>query len=151
MIGGLRSSAHAGRFSPGAPDLLGLLLIGSRRCCFFPPVAGLPGPSGAAKRARPTKLPALLAANPAPLHGGLAFGINPQARGAAQTEKPAKPKRQKMRNDPKFVSAARELRDRWLEKVNENPNLLGTGKYDLSRRIESNSPQPAPLRLIQAA
>ena len=48
-----------------------------------------------------------------------------------------KPKREakpRAKNDPKLVSAARELRDRWLEQVNTTP-LLPAGKYDVSRAL----------------
>jgi hypothetical protein len=44
--------------------------------------------------------------------------------------------RKKVKNDPKLVAAARELRDRWLEKVNqEGYQLEGRGKYEVSRAI----------------
>jgi len=36
--------------------------------------------------------------------------------------------------DPRRAAAARELRDRWLEKVNERP-LLDAAKYDVTRAI----------------
>ena len=54
----------------------------------------------------------------------------------------AKPKREKKsggakaKNDPKLIAAARELRDRWLEKVNApgGEGLLGgQGKYEVAR------------------
>jgi hypothetical protein len=59
-----------------------------------------------------------------------------------------------------MATAARELRDRWLERVNEDPSLLlSEGKYDVSRALpgaaglmrgergdESSTPAlPAPL------
>jgi hypothetical protein len=50
-------------------------------------------------------------------------------------EKVKKPKR---KNDPRLVSAARELRDRWLEQVNAAGGermLLGNGKYDVSKTL----------------
>jgi hypothetical protein len=48
-------------------------------------------------------------------------------------EKPAK---RAVRNDPKLIAAARELRDRWLERVNSGTQLpLAIGKYDPSRRL----------------
>jgi hypothetical protein len=52
----------------------------------------------------------------------------------AKRAKPAK--KQKLKNDPKHVAAARELRDRWLERVNADPSaLLSPGKYDVARQI----------------
>ena len=53
--------------------------------------------------------------------------------------KPPKAKREKMpkqprKNDPKFIAAARELRDRYLEEVNTGRILpAAQGKYDVSR------------------
>jgi hypothetical protein len=48
-------------------------------------------------------------------------------------------KKKRAKFDPKLVSAARELRDRWLEQVNAGRYLPGsTGKYDARRAI------PAP-------
>jgi len=54
--------------------------------------------------------------------------------------KPAKPKRQKrpkQKNDPKYIAAARELRDRYLEQINAGLLLppAAQGKYDVSRQI----------------
>jgi hypothetical protein len=55
-------------------------------------------------------------------------------------EKPKEAKvkepKKKVKNDPKLIVAARELRDRWLEQVNAaggNALLVGNGKYDVSR------------------
>jgi hypothetical protein len=54
--------------------------------------------------------------------------------------KKEKAKRAKVKNDPKQVAAARELRDRWLEQVNAAGGVpvLGEGKYDVSRAIEGS-------------
>jgi hypothetical protein len=38
--------------------------------------------------------------------------------------------------DPKFLKGARELRDRWLEKLNSEPQLLiGNAKYEVARAL----------------
>ena len=62
---------------------------------------------------------------------------------APVTPKPAKTKSEpkpKAKNDPKLVAATRELRDRWLERVNANEGaLLPQGKYDVSRTLEARS------------
>lgn len=60
----------------------------------------------------------------------------------AQPAKPKKPRKRKQKNDPKYVAAARELRDRYLEEVNSpgSGNLLppaARGNYDVSRALES--------------
>ena len=59
-----------------------------------------------------------------------------------KAEKVKEPKK-KRKNDPKLVSAARELRDRWLEQVNAPGGerlLAGCGKYDVSRALgEANA------------
>jgi hypothetical protein len=58
-----------------------------------------------------------------------------------------RPKKQAARTDPKLIAAARELRDRWLEKVNEMP-ALPVGKYEVTRALEAQrNPQP----LLEAA
>jgi hypothetical protein len=35
-----------------------------------------------------------------------------------------RPKKEKVKANPMLVATARELRDRWLEKVNDDPSLL---------------------------
>jgi hypothetical protein len=68
----------------------------------------------------------------------------------------AKPKREraakpKEKIDPKLITAARELRDRWLEHVNAMP-LIGQGKYDVSRAIGQREPVAVETtRLLTAA
>ena len=53
---------------------------------------------------------------------------------ATVAEKPTKCKRKKVKNDPKFVAAARELRDRWMEQVNGGKiEMIGNGKYELGK------------------
>ncbi len=51
----------------------------------------------------------------------------------------AKPKRQKVKPDPAQVAAARELRDRWLEKVNApggaSRMIPSQGKYEVSKQF----------------
>ncbi|CAN5488831.1 hypothetical protein BH09PLA1_BH09PLA1_02300 [soil metagenome] len=81
-----------------------------------------------------------------PTTRGVRFG-RPGAIVAAveQTEPQAKskPKRErapKVKVDPKLATAARELRDRWMEKVNDEPSLLSSvGKYDVTRYLEAPS------------
>jgi hypothetical protein len=66
-----------------------------------------------------------------------------------KAEKPKRAKKPKVKNDPKFVAAARELRDRWLEKVNEDPTLLTSqGKYDVGRLPD---PQAVALKQLPQA
>jgi hypothetical protein len=49
-----------------------------------------------------------------------------------------KTERVKPENDPRLVAAARELRDRWLEKVNAGPSALSSqGKYDVSKALSA--------------
>ena len=49
----------------------------------------------------------------------------------------AKPPRQKERVDPAILAKARELRDRYLERLNESPNALAApaARYDVSRSL----------------
>jgi hypothetical protein len=87
-----------------------------------------------------------------PLSGGLMFA---PVKAEAPNEKPPRQKKPKIKNDPRYVAAARELRDRWLEKVNENPLILGSnGKYEVSRQIEDATtlqPVMTGARLLEAA
>ena len=55
--------------------------------------------------------------------------------------------------DPRYLKAARELRDRWMEKVNENPAVLeGTrGKYEVSRQIAQTPTRSSEMPLLEAA
>ncbi len=66
---------------------------------------------------------------------------------APKGEKPKREPKKQVKNDPKLVAAARELRDRWLERVTEDPSLLTShGKYELARALPapaSASPVPA--------
>jgi hypothetical protein len=50
-------------------------------------------------------------------------------------------------NDPKLAAAARELRDRWLERVNLDPRaLVANGKYEVARCLPAtNYPNGAML------
>nr|MBA3272442.1 hypothetical protein [Chthoniobacterales bacterium] len=58
--------------------------------------------------------------------------------------KPRKAKQPKVNVDPQLINKARELRDRWLEKVNDLPMLAG-GKYAVSRALPTS--QAAQLQL----
>jgi hypothetical protein len=41
-----------------------------------------------------------------------------------------------VQNDRKLVDAARELRDRWRERVNEDRSILSSnGKYEVSKAL----------------
>jgi hypothetical protein len=88
-----------------------------------------------------------------PLCGGLM--LQSAAIAEMKVEKPKRAKKAKIKNDPKFVSAARELRDRWLEKVNgEGLSLEAQGKYEVSRQIEAHqtaTDNARPIPLLNAA
>jgi hypothetical protein len=63
--------------------------------------------------------------------------------------KPKREPKRKVKNDPKLVAAARELRDRWLEKVNSGQYLPelpeACGKYEVSRTLKPGPMKEAPL------
>lgn len=64
---------------------------------------------------------------------------------AAKAAEP-KPKREKQKNDPKLVAAAREFRDRYLDEVNSGRHMLeSAGKYEVSRQLP---PTPASIELV---
>jgi Acetyltransferase (GNAT) family len=48
-------------------------------------------------------------------------------------------KKEAVKNDPRLVAAARELKDRWLEQVNATP-MIAMGKYEVSRTLENRQP-----------
>jgi hypothetical protein len=66
--------------------------------------------------------------------------------------KPKRPKKPRQKNDPKFIKAARELRDRFLEEVNSGRCLpAGNGKYAVSRQIHAAPSQLNQTPLLDAA
>jgi hypothetical protein len=58
----------------------------------------------------------------------------------APSPEAAKPKKRaekpKVKIDPKLITAARELRDRYLEQANDRLLIAPRGKYDVSRAVE---------------
>ena len=96
------------------------------------PVATLPAPRTRKSRAgRPKPAPQVLC--------GFRFEGQPEP----QAKKAPPPKRPRLKNDPVYVAAARELRDRWLEEVERDPSLiLPQGKYDLARALPETGPLP---------
>jgi hypothetical protein len=81
---------------------------------------------------------------------------------ALAAKKPKRPRKERMKNDPKFIAAARELRDRYLDEVNSEGGMLlpsaAHGKYDVSRQLEAGGPptdlKPKPIetpKLLKAA
>jgi hypothetical protein len=91
---------------------------------------------------RQKKLKSVPAIKPSSIaSGGLRFAA-PKAEVSA--EKPKREPRPKVKHDPAHVAAARELRDRWLERVNADPSvLLSHGKYDISKQL--TAPQPKEI------
>jgi len=115
---------------PGAPQLEG------------------PGEKSEVRRQRSErkKKPQIVAIKPSAIAaGGMRWGAaNPAA--AIEVVKPKKEPKPKVKNDPKLVAAARELRDRWLEKANEDPSaFLPNGKYEVSRQLAA----PEPMEILQ--
>ena len=72
----------------------------------------------------------------------------PEEKKAAKAKERAE--RPRMKNDPKLVAAARELRDRYTEQINAAPGMLlppsACGKYDVSRQL---APGAAPSAMKQ--
>ncbi|HEX3358498.1 MAG TPA: hypothetical protein VHS31_16105 [Tepidisphaeraceae bacterium] len=58
----------------------------------------------------------------------------------------------RVKNDPKLVAAARELRDRWMEHANAHSEaLLSHGKYEVSRQLEQAPSEQRKMPLLEAA
>ncbi|HEV2293503.1 MAG TPA: hypothetical protein VGR35_06575 [Tepidisphaeraceae bacterium] len=64
-------------------------------------------------------------------------GLRTAPEPAPAPKKPTKkPKAPAKKIDPRFLIAAREVRDRYLERVNGHPLALSSsGKYDVSRSL----------------
>lgn len=97
----------------------------------------LAGPAARAARARAANPPAR---RKNVLMNGFQFASAPPPGAAKQRGNP-KPKPAKAKIDPKFLAAARELRDRYLEHVNADPQALGggRGKDDITQKVEPRS------------
>ncbi len=95
--------------------------------------------SARSRERRPTshhRQPTPLPASSAITSGGLHFAVLAPAPSGEKTARPAKVKTPAAPIDPKYLAAARELRDRWMERVNtEGLALEAASKYDLSRRL----------------
>jgi hypothetical protein len=104
-------------------------------------------------RARKSKVVVSVPTRAIPLSGGLTFAAPVVPQTAMEKARPARAPKQKVKNDPEFVAAARELRDRWLEKVNAEPLLIGSSsKYDVTRALTITHPaEPAEILQLPAA
>jgi hypothetical protein len=71
---------------------------------------------------------------------------------AQVVKKPKAEKKPKRKNDPRLIAAARELRDRWLERVNADGLLPSSqGKYDVSRQLQAPQAHAEETPLLTAA
>ena len=69
---------------------------------------------------------------------------------APEVKKPRKPRKPKAKFDPKVLECARELRDRYLEAVERNPELLpGDQKYDVSRALPAGRDEPVEGVIVE--
>ena len=95
---------------------------------------------GRSAPARETGNSKLATSSPTIAAGGLRMAV-PKPPAAPEPEAKRGPKAKaslRRKNDPKLVAAARELRDRWLERVNapgDEAALPSRGKYDVSRAL----------------
>lgn len=70
-----------------------------------------------------------------------------QAERTAKQPKPKAPKPPRAKIDPKYLTATRELRDRYLERVNDGSLLAvdgANGKYDVSHALHSPASGTGP-------
>jgi hypothetical protein len=84
--------------------------------------------------------------------GGLR--LSPVVAAAPAPVEKAKPQRKpQAKNDPALVAKARELRDRWMDRLNSGAALAGEGKYDVSRALTAanGDGKSAAARLPEAA
>ena len=122
------------------------------------PTAGVPEAQKALpeKRSKPKETPTLMT----PTRRRVQFGAAPIAPAPEPVvkTKSAKQKREKaggVKADPVLVAKARELRDRWLEKVNSAGGasvLACGGKYDVSKALVAPAaPVAANMPLLEVA
>jgi hypothetical protein len=99
--------------------------------------------------------------------GGLRFAAAPETTSGAKHEDCEKKAKTAMKNDPRLIAAARELRDRWMEQVAAQPGLIlpapGSAKYEVSRAMGTGGDATSvealpvgagggePVRLLPAA
>ena len=90
--------------------------------------------------------------------GGVKYIDRADAPAEFEPPKPKRAPKPRHKNDPKYVKAARELRDRYLEEVNTGRLLPAAhGKYDVSRQLAPGAMNVAnlqpvnPPRLLDAA
>lgn len=77
------------------------------------------------------------------------FSFAPPLAPAAPVAKP-KPAKQRVKNDPRYVAFARELRDRYLDQVNADPGLLlPAGKYEVARALPDGTAPATPATFIE--
>ncbi len=84
---------------------------------------------------------------PAGLLSGFRFASDEKLREqeAPKAAKAKPPKAPQAKIDPKFFTAARELRDRWMEQVNGDALALPSqGKYEVTRMLEAPSMKVNP-------
>jgi hypothetical protein len=94
----------------------------------------LPGPKE--PRTRKPKAPVMQPG--AIVSGGLRFIAKSEAGADEKAMKRKREPKVKVKNDPRLVAAARELRDRWLEQVNSGQYLPeAAGKYEVGRMLEA--------------
>ncbi len=73
--------------------------------------------------------------------GGLRFA---QPEPLVSVGKPKREKKSKAKHDPRLLSAARELKDRYLEQINDG-SIVAAAKYEVSRCIETSARGPMLL------
>ena len=78
-------------------------------------------------------------------------GSTPPVPEPEKIEKPRREKQPRQKNDPKYVAAARELRDRYLEHVNSNEHALpaAKGKYEVVKHLPP--PEAGDPPMLEAA
>jgi hypothetical protein len=76
----------------------------------------------------------------------------PVSPAAAKKEREPKAKREKVKIDPAYLAKARELRDRYMERINSDPRaLVGCGKYEVARTLGDDGQDDVARRMLPAA
>jgi hypothetical protein len=98
------------------------------------------------EKKKPTTKPLVVRRERRPALGGWVFTPPVPEKPAVAARQP----REKLKNNPKLIAAARELRDRWIERANEDPSMLvSNAKYSVARAL--NAPTADVQRVKQIA
>ena len=114
-------------------------------------LSNIVGVVGNIKKNAGNATPAASRKTPRPM-GGFRFQSEIEPQKPTKAERAKRPKAPPAKVDAKYLRAARELRDRWMEHVNAGGMQLdGAGKYDVVRAIENDAATRVVMKQLRLA